>query len=224
MLAGRIAWDRFDAAFSDCYRSDLGAPAKSIRLLVGLHDRKHALNESDESLLERWVENPSWQYFCGFDTMQHELPPPTSLTKGRQRVAVDKLAEMLQESIALAVREKQVTKQELAQVNVDTTVQEKNMTHPTDSKLYHTAIIKLARAAKQRGGKLRQTYVRVAKQATIAVSRYARAKPFKRMRRKLKKRKTWLGRVLRDRRRKVPEPDSALETLLDRCERLHTQG
>ena len=204
VLVGRIAWDRFDAAFSDCDSSDLGAPAKSIRLLVGRHDRKHALNESDESLLERWVENPSWQYFCGFDTMQHELPlHPISLTKWRQRLGADKLAEMLQESIALDMREKLVTKQGLAQVNVDTTVQEKNMTHPTDSKLYHTAIIKLARAAKQRGGKLRQTYVRVAKQAAIAVSRYAHAKPFKRM------------------RRKVPEPDSALETLLDRYERLH---
>ena len=98
--------------------------------------------------------------------MQHELPLyPTSLTKWRQRVGADKLAEMLQESIALAVREKQVTKQELAQVNVDTTVQEKNMTHPTDSKLYHTAIIKLARAAKQRMGSfVRRTFVSRSKQ------------------------------------------------------------
>lgn len=224
VLAGRIKWDRFEAAFADCYCPDLGAPAKSIRLLVGLHYLKHAFNESDESLLERWVENPYWQYFCGFDTMQHELPlHPTSLTKWRQRVGVDKLAELLQESIALAVREKQVTKKELAQVNVDTTVQEKNITHPTDSKLYYTAIVKLARAAKQRGVTLRQTYVRVAKQAAISVSRYAHAKQFKRMRRKLKKLKTWLGRVLRDLRRKVPEPDHALETLLGLCERLHAQ-
>ena len=224
LLANRIDWKRFDTALADCYSADLGAPAKSIRLLVGLHYLKHAFNESDESLLERWIENPYWQYFCGFDTMQHEVPlHPTSLTKWRQRVGADKLAEMLSETVALAVREKQVTKQELTQVNVDTTVQEKNITHPTDSKLYHKAIVKLGQAAKHRGVKLRQTYVRVSKKAAMMVGRYAHAKQFKRMRRKLRKLRTWLGRVIRDLCRKVPHPDAALEELLGRCERLHAQ-
>ena len=224
VLANQMDWDRFDAALAECYCEEIGAPAKSIRLLVGLHYLKHAFNESDESLLDRWVENPYWQYFCGFETMQHEAPlHPTCLTKWRQRVGAEKLAEMLHETIALAVRKKQVTKQELAQVNVDTTVQEKNITHPTDSKLYHTAIVKLVRAAKHRGVKLRQTYVRVAKKAAIMVSRYAHAKQFKRMRRKLKRLKTWLGRVIRDLRRQVSQPDEALEALLCLCERLHAQ-
>lgn len=223
-LANQINWQRFDAALADCYSADVGAPAKSIRLLVGLHYLKHAFNESDESLLERWIENPYWQYFCGFETMQHEVPlHPTSLTKWRQRIGAEKLAELLSETVALAVRAKQVTKQELAHVNVDTTVQEKNIAYPTDSKLYYTAIVKLGQAAKHRGVKLRQTYVHVAKRAAILVSRYAHAKQFKRMRRKLKKLKTWLGRVLRDLRRKVPEPDVALEQLLALCERLHKQ-
>ena len=130
---------------------------------------------------------------------------------------------MLSETISLALREKQVTKRELAQVIVDTTVQEKNITHPTDSKLYRTAIVKLGRAAKQRGVTLRQTYIRVSKQAAIMVSRYAHAKQFKRMRRKLKKLRTWLGRVIHDVRRQVPEPDESLEELLRLCERLHAQ-
>lgn len=64
ILAKKIDWSRFDAAFTDCYSSDMGAPAKAIRLMVGLHYLKHTFNESDESLLERWVENPYWQYFC----------------------------------------------------------------------------------------------------------------------------------------------------------------
>ena len=187
---------------------------------MGLHYLKHAFNESDESLLERWVENPYWQHFCGFTTMQHEMSlHPTSLTKWRQRVS----AEMLSETISLALREKQVTKRELAQVIVDTTVQEKNITHPTDSKLYRTAIVKLGRAAKQRGVTLRQTYIRVSKQAAIMVSRYARAKQFKRVRRKLKKLRTWLGRVIRDVRRQASEPDESLEELLRLCECLHAQ-
>ena len=224
ILAKKIDWSRFDSAFADCYSSDMGAPAKAIRLMVGLHYLKHTFNESDESLLERWVENPYWQYFCGFETMQHEVPlHSTSLTKWRQRVGAGNLVEMIQETIVLAVVEKLVTKQELAQVNVDTTVQEKNITFPTDSKLYLTAILKLADAAKNRGVKHRQTYIRVAKKAAIMVSRYAHAKQFRRMRNRLKKLKTWLGRVLRDMRRRVPRPDETLEELLQLCERLHAQ-
>lgn len=224
ILARKIDWNRFDLAFADCYSQDMGAPAKAVRLMVGLHYLKHTFNESDESLLDRWVENPYWQYFCGFDTMQHEVPlHSTSLTKWRQRVGAEKLNDMLQETILLAVDEKLVRKHELAQVNVDTTVQEKNITFPTDSKLYLTAILKLADASKNRGVKLRQTYIRVAKKAAIMVSRYAHAKQFKRMQNRLKKLKTWLGRVLRDLRRKVPKADAALEELLQLCERLHAQ-
>ena len=168
MLAQKIDWQRFDAAFVDCYCEDFGAPAKATRLLVGLHYLKHAFSESDESLLARWLENPYWQCFCGFTTMQHELPlHPTSLVKWRKRVGVEKLQELLQETIALAVREKQISPRELEQVNVDTTVQEKNITHPTDSKLYYRAIVKLGKAAMQYGVPLRQSYVRVAKHAAI---------------------------------------------------------
>lgn len=224
VLAGQIDWARFDAAFAECYCPDTGAPAKAIRLLVGLHYLKHAFNLSDEALVERWVENPYWQYFCGFKTMQHEVPlHPTSLTKWRQRVGEEQLLELLAETIATAQREGHATRQDLSRVNVDTTVQEKNITHPTDSKLYHRAIVKLGEAAKQRGVKLRQTYVRVAKHAAIKVDRYAHAKQFKRMRRQLKKLRTWLGRVIRDVRRKVPQPDTALAELLQLCDRLHAQ-
>lgn len=37
ILANKIDWSRFETALADCYCPDLGAPAKSIRLLVGLH-------------------------------------------------------------------------------------------------------------------------------------------------------------------------------------------
>ena len=225
ILAANIDWQRFDAAFADCYSPDMGAPGKAVRLMVALHYLKHAFNESDESLLARWVENPYWQAFCGFDTMQHEPPlHPTALVKWRQRVGADRLALLLQETIALARAEKQITSRELQQVTVDTTVQEKNITHPTDSKLYHKAITKLANAAKRRGVKLRQTYLRVSKRMAAQVGRYAHAKQFKRMRRGLKTMRTWLGRVIRDIRRRVPEPDASLWSLLTLCERLHASS
>jgi len=170
VLAGKIDWQRFDLAFADCYCPDTGAPGKDIRLLVGLHYLNHTFNESDESLLERWVENPYWQYFCGYETMQHEVPlHSTSLTKWRQRVGAEKLVAMLEEAVTIAVNDKLVTKKELAQVIVDTTVQEKNMTHPTDSKLYLKALQKIAAAARHRNVKLRQTCLRVGKAAAIMV-------------------------------------------------------
>ena len=224
ILAAKIDWTRFDAAFAECYSPDMGAPAKAVRLMVGLHDLKHAFNESDESLLEKWVENPYWQAFCGFDVMQHEAPlHPTSLVKWRQRVGAERLTLLLEETIARAVAEKEISPRELKQVTIDTTVQEKNITHPTDSKRYHRAITKLAKAAKDRGVPLRQTYIRVAKKAAVRVSRYAHARQFKRMRRQLKKMRTWLGRVIRDMRRQVDHPDPKLDALLERCERLHAQ-
>ena len=224
VLAGKIDWSRFDVALADCYSPDQGAPAKAVRLLVGLHYLKHTFNESDESLVDRWLENPYWQYFCGFETMQHEPPlHPTSLTKWRQRVGAERLELLLGETLSLALRENHVHPQELTRVNIDTTVQEKNITHPTDSKLFYRAIVKLGQAAKKRGVRLRQTYVRVAKKASIMAGRYAHAKQFKRMRRELKKLRTWLGRMIRDLRRKLPAPDGKLETLLSLCERLHTQ-
>lgn len=224
LLADKIDWSRFDVALAECYCPDNGAPGKAVRLMIGLHYLKHAFNESDESVVARCVENPYWQYFCGFTSMQHELPlHPTALVKWRSRVGAERLAMLLQETIALALREKRVSSKELEQVNVDTTVQEKNITHPTDSKLYCKAILKLGKAARQRGIVLRQSYVRVSKQAAIKAGRYAHAKQFKRMRRQLKKLKTWLGRVIRDIRRKSPEPDLALENLLTLCERLHKQ-
>lgn len=224
ILAEKIDWQRFDEAFADCYSEDMGAPAKAIRLMVGLHYLKHAFNESDESVVQRWVENPYWQRFCGFHYMQHKLPlHPTALVKWRQRVGADRLAVMLAETIDTGVREKQIRKSELKQVTVDTTVQEKNITHPTDSKLLYRAIVALGKEAKRRGIVLRQSYVRVAKKMAIKASRYAHARQFRRMRRCLKKLRTFLGRIIRDIRRKTPTIDASMEMLLLRAERIRTQ-
>jgi len=143
------------------------------------------------------VENPCWQFLCGFETMQHEPPLHQALMmKLKNRVGAEKLAEMQEENIAMAIREKHATKKELAQVNVDTTVQKKNITHPTDSKLYHKAIVMFGEAAKKRGVKLRQTYERFAKNHAIKASRYAHAKHLRSMRREIWKLRPKLERVV----------------------------
>jgi len=192
--------------------------------MVGLHYLKYTFNESDESLIERWVENPYWQYFCGYTHMQHDFPiHPTSMTKWRNRVGLERLEELLKETIALAVREKHLSTKDLKQVNVDTTVQEKNVTYPTDSKLLYKAIVKLVSSANTRNIRLRQSYVRVGKKAMIKAGRYAHARQYKRMRRQLRKLRTYVGRLIRDIRRKADVIDDDMRALLSRADRIRTQ-
>ena len=223
-LARQIDWAAFDVAFGDLYCPDNGAPAKATRLMVGLHYLKHTFDESDESVVAKWVENPYWQAFCGYTHMQHKLPiHPTSMTKWRQRIGPGKLSEMLKQTVTVAVQQKHLPKAELKHVNVDTTVQEKNITHPTDSKLLYKAIVKLGAAAKQRGIALRQSYVRVGKKASVKASRYAHAKQFRRMRRELRRLRTWVGRMIRDIQRKSDQTDESLNPLLGLCQRLIDQ-
>jgi transposase, IS5 family len=223
-LAHKIHWHSFDMLYADCYSEDFGAPAKAIRLMVGLHYLKHAFNESDESVVAKWVENPYWQYFCGCMYMEHEFPiHPTSMTKFRHRVGEERMILLLKETVEMALREGHIRESELEHVTVDTTVQEKNITFPTDSKLLHRAIIKLGNAAMKSGIQLRQSYCRVAKRAQIRASRYAHAKQYGRMRRQIRFLRTRLGRLIRDVERKAGRTDGELDELLDLCWRLHGQ-
>ena len=229
-LAGQIDWAQFDATFGETFCEESGAPAKATRLIVGLLYLKYTFDESDESVLTRWVENPYWQYFCGYTHMQHKCPiHPTSLTKWRQRVDESKLNELLTQTIEVARQQQYLPEREIRQATVDTTVQESNITYPTDSKLLYKAVLKLGKAAKKRGIALRQSYVRVGKAAAIKAARYAHAKQFKRMKREIRKLRTYVGRLIRDIRRKTPKTpenavqDVALATLLERCQKLVDQ-
>jgi len=145
------------------------------------------------------------------------------MTKWRNRVGVERLEKLLKETIRLAVREKHLPQRDLRRITVDTTVQEKNITHPTDSKLLYKAIVKLGNAAKARGIPLRQSYVRVGKKAAVMVGRYAHAKQFKRMKKRLRKLRTYVGRLIRDIEKKATGIDEELATLLDRANRIRCQ-
>jgi transposase, IS5 family len=223
-LAEAIDWTRFEAELGALYAEGVGRPGLPTRLVVGLHYLKYLFDESDESVVEKFVENPYWQFFCGCQYFEHELPcHPTSLVKWRQRVGAAGMEKLLTETLTTAKREQALRESEVKRVHVDTTVQEKAVAFPTDARLYHKARRALVRAAATAGIDLRQSYARLGKQALARQGRYAQARQMKRARRETKRLRQYLGRVIRDIRRKCPRPAPALALLLERAERIFAQ-
>lgn len=227
-LADKIDWDQIDERVGLCY-ADEGRPGLSPRLMVGLHYLKHAFDESDESVCDRWVENPYWQYFCGQDYLQHELPiDPSSMTKWRQRVGDKLFSDLLGLTIQLALGLKLMRPKQLTEVAVDTTVQPKAIAHPTDARLYDKARRKLVQAAKDEGVMLRQSYARKGPEALRKHGRYAHARQFRRARRERKKLRNYLGRILREFARHREKDcfegfSKKTEELIQLCARLYRQ-
>src|ERR1700721_1405724 len=210
-LARTVDWRFLEGRFGEVYTDDPGQPPLPTRLMAGLALPKPTYDLSDEVLCERWVENPYYQYFCGEEFFRHRLVfDRSSMTRWRNRMGEERLLALLQESLSVATMTKAIKPSELSQVIVDTTVQPKNVTFPTDAKLLNRAREKLVRLAQLNGGGLRQSYARVGKFALIQHQRYAHAKQFKRANRMLKKLRTYLGRVIRDIGRKI-EGNGALE-------------
>lgn len=226
-LSAAIDWDEFTAAFGAQYHDD-GRPSVPIRVMVGLHYLKYLFNESDEGVVKKWVENPYWQYFCGCETFQHDLPcHSSSLSKWRKRIGEAGAERLFKVVIETAMKSQALAVDNIKQVTVDTTVQAKAIAFPTDARLAHKARRALVRAAKAEGIKLRQTYERASKAALFLHSRYATARQFKRATRQTRKLQVFLGRVIRDVRRKhaqqQAQPAPHLVNLLDIAQRILTQ-
>lgn len=198
-LAGLIDWAAFERAFGPLYHERVGRPGKPIRLMVGLTYLKHTFDLSDEEVCARWIENPYWQLFCGFDFFQHRLPiDSSSLTRWRERLGPAGMEELLKATVEAALAAGVVKPRSLERLSVDTTVQPKAIAHPLDSRLYHRGREILVRLAAKHGVPLRQSYRRLAKRALRLAGRYAHARQMRRARREIKRLKTMLGRVERD--------------------------
>ena len=205
-LADRIDWEHLDSQLDPFYAT-AGRPAIPHRIMIGLHLLKQIYQLSDEVVCERWVESPYFQYFCGEEFFQHRLPiDRTSMTKWRQRIGEDFFEQLISESLRVAYDSNALKKQHLKRVVVDTTVQPKAVTFPMDVKLRYRALIALVQLAKTHGMSLRQTYVRVAKQALMMSGRYRHAKQLKRAKKQEKFIKVRLRRVLRDVLRQLSKP------------------
>ena len=225
-LADLVDWDNLDEHFGQFFPSKRGNPAIPTRLIAGLFFLKATYNVSDENLPRLWVENVYWQYFCGEQYLQHKFPiNPSSMSKWRKRLKKDGTEKLLQESINLGLLTKTIKKQDLSKATVDTTVQEKNITYPTDSKLYARAIDKLSSAAKDNGIQIKQSYKFVAKKALFKAGCYARARQMKRASKERRKLNTYLGRLYRDIQRKSENTaiSTNLHVLMKTVERLLSQ-
>jgi IS5 family transposase len=230
-LAVRMPWADLEDALAPTLPPDPergGRPALPVRLMAGLLYLKHAYDLSDEEVCVRWLENPYWQFFTGEVVFQTALPcNPSSLTRWRQRLGEAGMEELLAQTIAAARSMKAVDARELSRVIVDTTVQEKAIAHPTDSRLLEVARKKLVLLSRRKGLKLRQTYEREAPGLARKAGRHAHARQFKRMRRVLRRQRTLLGRVIRDIGRQLDTLDVAareqMQVWLARAERIRSQ-
>jgi IS5 family transposase len=225
VLAGKIDWKYFENELGEYYAEGRGRPALPIRLMVGIHYLKGAYDVSDEGVVEAFLENPYWQYFLGYEFFQHRFPlDPTSLVKWRQRIGPSGLELLLEELLSMAQRMRLIKPGDLRRVTVDTTVQEKAVAFPTDSRLYEKGRELLVRQAMAKGIKLRQSYSRLGRRAAIMQGRYSRAGQYKRAKREERKLKTYFGRVLRDVERKLSsEQRPEWELLLGLCHRVLQQ-
>ena len=197
-------------------RSNAGRPRVPLRIMISLLYLKHAFNESDEGVVSRWADTPRWQFFSGQSYYEDRLPcDATTLVKFRKLLDEEGVEELLAQTINVAVELKLIKPQELSRVIVDSTVQEKAIAHPTDSRLLETARIKLVAAAKDAGISLKQTFAKEGEQLCRQAGRYAHARQFKRMRRAIKRQRTIVGRLAREVDRKANVLGQAVRAALD---------
>lgn len=162
LLAKKIDWDYLEKEFAPLYGTT-GRPSVPIRTIVGLLLLKQMYNQGDETVMERWLENPYWQHFCGEIYFQYKLPfDPSDFVHFRKRIGEDGMKKIFQQSILLFGED--TLRKATKEVRVDTTVQEKNITFPTDRKLYDKVIQYCHRIAKKEGIKFKRTYSRQIKE------------------------------------------------------------
>ena len=224
-LGETIDWDWIDGEIAPLF-SEKGRPGIGTRFAIGLLLLKHIHGLSDEEVCARWVENPYLQHFTGEEFFRHAFPHERSdLSHWRKRIG-DKLELLLAESLRVAHASGAQATRHLARVTVDTTVQPKNVTFPTDAKLLRAAITGLNRVARRHGVRLRQSYERVAKRAALMAGRYAHAKQFKRHHKEMRFLRTRLGRLARDIRRKIAGDavlEDAFATPLSHADQIRSQ-
>ena len=161
-LSNKINWECFENAFSPLYCSSNGRPAHPIRLMCGFLILKHLRNVSDEMVVSQWSENAYYQYFCGgLEFMPKQPCDASELVHFRNRIGEEGMELILAESIR--VNTDHDDEDHFDTAFIDSTVQEKNITYPTDAKLHKKIIKNVLKIVHDKSLPLRQSYTRTLK-------------------------------------------------------------
>ena len=161
-LSNKINWESFENAFSPLYCNTNGRPAHPIRLMCGLLILKHLRNVSDEMVVSQWSENAYYQYFCGgLEFMPKQPCDASELVHFRNRIGEEGMELILAESIR--VNTDHDNEDHFDTAFIDSTVQEKNITYPTDAKLHKKIIKNVLKIVHDKSLPLRQSYTRTLK-------------------------------------------------------------
>ena len=220
-LADKIDWEKFDTAFRPLYRQHNGRPSKPIRLMCGLLILKHLRNLSDESVVEQWSENAYYQYFCGMQEFLPSAPCASSeLVHFRNRIGEKGIELIFQESIRVNNEGDDDEHHDVA--FIDSTVQEKNITYPTDAKLHKKIVRKVLDIVHKLDLPLRQSYTFVLKRIYRDQRFRNHPKNHQKALRADKKLRTIAGRLVRELKRNLGEHLGYTE-LIERFEAILAQ-
>jgi IS5 family transposase len=198
LLSDKMDWEYFEKELSPFY-AQVGRPSMPIRLMVGCLLLKRLYNLGDETLAEAWIRDPYMQYFCGMTHFEHRFPcDPSDFVHFRKRIGEKGVEKIFAYSV-LIHGEKAQQKQVLS----DTTVQENNITFPTDAKLAKRIIDKCNQLADCTGVNQRQSYARVSKQLVRDTFNAKHPKRAVKAKRAGKKLKTIAGRLIRELEREL---------------------
>lgn len=228
-LAEQIDWRRFEVYWSSQFGTAGGPRALPSRLVAGLFMLKSLEGLSDERLIEAWICNPYYQYFCGERFFQHGAPiDPATLVKWRKRLGESGMGCIHDMVLAGSIDSGALKRVNLSHVCVDSTVMEKSIAYPTDSELLVKVLTKLVVLMRCHGLSVRQSYCRVAPRLGQQIGRYAHARQYKRMRKGLKRLSTLTARVARELERQLgllPEAvQQEAEVLLRQAQQLRHQA
>jgi IS5 family transposase len=200
LLSNVIEWSRFEEEFSQYYSADKGRPAIPIRRMVGLLLLKQLENLSDESVVLGYKRNPYYQAFCGAVEFDRSMPcNATELCHFRKRIGTSGAQLIFAESVRLHGRYA-----EEAEVHIDSTVHEKNITYPTDTKLAIKIINRVNKLAKRHEVEQRRTYVKEVKTLRLASRHFRHVKRRRKAVKALKRLRTIAHALIRELRRKLP--------------------